>query len=483
MYIPRPKTFLQLILLGFSFVALPLLLALGFAAFYMDKMADQSQLAVYQAARATQNSRMLVEQVTALERAARQYQVLGDQALFEAYRETHEKFNQTINDFSKHDLHQAMREDLSSLSAIEQNVLNRLEVNPYTSAAAKNAVQEFERMAGMSRDILAGSHKVIDREVQVMYDIASNAQTLFFWLGLTLIPAMVLIVVGFTILIARPIRQVESGIRNLGEGIFDTPIHVAGPQDLESVGQQLDWLRRRLAEVEHEKVKFLRHVSHELKTPLTALREGTDLLADGLVGELKPDQREVVQILNNNTGQLQHLIEDLLNFSVAHLKQPTLEKVSVNLGKLMRRVILDQKLAIMSKQLQLKVRLDSVLVPGDQEKLRVVLDNLLSNAVKYSPKKGKLEIAIRRQAQNATVDISDNGPGIKPWEKKRIFEAFYQGENVAEGHIKGTGLGLSIARDYVKAHGGEISVGDASNRGAHFSVRLPVGVSREDFAQ
>ena len=117
------------------------------------------------------------------------------------------------------------------------------------------------------------------------------------------------------------------------------------------------------------------------------------------------------------------MIEDLLNFSVAHLKQPSLEKVSVNLGKLMRRVILDQKLAIMAKQLRLKVRLDQVLVPGDQEKLRVVLDNLLSNAVKYSPKKGKLEIAIRRQTQAATVDILDNGPGIKPWEKKRIFEA------------------------------------------------------------
>ena len=92
MYLPRPKSFLKLILTGFSFVVVPLLVALGFAGMYVERMAHQSQYAVYQAARATQSSRILVEQVIVMERAARQYQVLRDKTLFNAYREARPVF-------------------------------------------------------------------------------------------------------------------------------------------------------------------------------------------------------------------------------------------------------------------------------------------------------------------------------------------------------------------------------------------------------
>ncbi|MDH5326687.1 MAG: HAMP domain-containing histidine kinase [Gammaproteobacteria bacterium] len=476
--LPRPKSFLKLILLGFAFVVLPLLVALGLAAWYADQMADQSQRAVYQAAVATQSSRMLVEQVTVMERAARQYQVLGDVALFKAYREAHDKFQQTVATLLTFPLEETVRFQLTQLNSIESRILRVMENNPYNSEKSKAEIAGFEQLASGSREILNGSQTVIDREVQEMYDLAGKAQKLIFWFGLTVIPAVVLIVLGFTILISRPIAQIDQAIRKLGDGELSTPIQVAGPQDLESLGERLNWLRQRLAEVEEEKVKFLRHVSHELKTPLTALREGTDLLADGLVGQLKPQQKEVVQILGSNTAQLQHLIEDLLNFSVAHLKKPDLHQDRVPLDKLMRRVIADQKLAIMSKQLRLNVRFDPVSIRGDKEKLRVVFDNLLSNAVKFSPRQGKVEIAVRKLENSVAVDIRDAGPGIHSWEKERVFEAFYQGESVAEGHIKGTGLGLSIARDYVQAHGGQIAVNEKNIKGAHVSLRLPLDVAQ-----
>lgn len=476
--LPRPKSFLKLILLGFSFVVLPLLVALGLAAWYTDQMADQSQRAVYQAALATQSSRMLVEQVTVMERAARQYQVLGDVALFKAYREAHEKFQQTVATLRNIPLETSIREGLAQLSDKEMEILRVMENNPYNSSKDKADISGFEQLAGGSRKVLAGSQSVIDREVQEMYELAAKAQKLFFWFGLTIIPAVILIVLGFTILISRPIGQIDQAIRKLGDGELSQPVQVAGPEDLELLGERLNWLRQRLAEVEEEKVKFLRHVSHELKTPLTALREGTDLLADGLVGQLAPQQKEVVQILGSNTAQLQHLIEDLLNFSVAHLKKTDLHQDRVPLDKLMRRVIADQKLAIMSKKLRLSVRFDPVSIRGDKEKLRVVFDNLLSNAVKFSPKQGKVEIAVRKLENSVAIDVRDGGPGIHSWEKERIFEAFYQGESVAEGHIKGTGLGLSIARDYVQAHGGQIAVNEKNVKGAHLSLRLPLEVAQ-----
>jgi two-component system sensor histidine kinase GlrK len=473
---PRPNSFLKLLLFGFAVVVMPLLIALVFAVIITDRMADQSQHAVYKSARATQNSRMLLEQVTVMERAARQFHVLGDKALFNTYREAHEQFEKTVGELNNLFIDQSLKQQLTDISLTEQAILDSLQRYPYNSEQIENSVGEFVSLASKSREVLNGSQTVIDREVEVMYGLASNAQRLFFWFGLALIPVMIISVVGITFVISRPVRQIEAAIMSLGDGSFAAPIAVVGPKNLEILGERLDWLRQRLAEVEQEKVKFLRHVSHELKTPLTALREGTDLLADGVVGQLTPDQKEVVTILGSNTAQLQGLIEDLLNFSRAHLKPTALDQDRVPLDKLMRRVLSDQKLAIMSKQLNLRVKFEPVSVRGDKEKLRVVLDNLLSNAVKFSPRKGKVEIAIRKLGTNAAVDIRDSGPGIQPRERERVFEAFYQGEAVAEGHIKGTGLGLSIARDYVQAHGGQISVNEKSTSGAHLMLRLPMEV-------
>jgi two-component system sensor histidine kinase GlrK len=478
-FFPRPKSFLKLVLLGFGLVALPLVAALTYAIVYVDKLADHSQYTVYQAAESTQKSRMLVEQVTGLERAARQYQVLGDLALFKAYQGLRDDFQRTIKDMLTLPLETSFRKHLLTLSGTEDRVYETLRNSAYNSTKSKQAVALFLGMSEQARQMVSGSHNMINREVGVMNDMAERARSSFFWFGLALIPALILIVIGSMIVISRPIRQIDQAIRTLGDGQFDQPIEVAGPRDLELLGKRLEWLRLRLAEVEQEKVKFLRHVSHELKTPLTALREGADLLADGVLGKLRPDQQEVMRILSSNTAQLQNLIEDLLNFSIAHRKEAVLQREYVNLDNLVRRVIKDQKLAIIAKQIQLKLDVEPVAVNGDKEKLRVVLDNLLSNAVKFSPKKGTVGIFIKLKGEDAAIDIIDKGPGIQEWEKERIFEAFYQGQAKAEGHIKGTGLGLSIVRDYIEAHGGGVEVNSKSRHGAHLSLRLPTGITQE----
>jgi two-component system sensor histidine kinase GlrK len=108
---------------------------------------------------------------------------------------------------------------------------------------------------------------------------------------------------GFGLWLSRPLEQIEQAIDTLGENRYDQPIAVRGPSDLQRVGQQLNWLRQRLAELEADKARFLRHISHELKTPLAALREGVALLEDGVAGALSPKQREIAGILNQNTGR------------------------------------------------------------------------------------------------------------------------------------------------------------------------------------
>jgi two-component system sensor histidine kinase GlrK len=113
------------------------------------------------------------------------------------------------------------------------------------------------------------------------------------------------------------------------------------------------------------------------------------------------------------------------------------------------------------------------MLAADPEKLRVVLDNLVSNAVKFSPERERVRIVARLDGEALELDVIDQGQGIPPAERARIFDPFYQGAQVGAGPVRGTGIGLSVVKEYVFAHGGSVEVLD-SRRGAHFRVRLPL---------
>jgi len=278
----------------------------------------------------------------------------------------------------------------------------------------------------------------------------------------------------FAVLITRPIKQIDKSIRRLGGGKFNQPVVVRGPRDLELLGERLDWLRIRLLELEQEKTKFLQHISHELKTPLTAIREGAELLNERVVGELNAQQREITSILQDSSIQLQKLIEDLLSFSMVRTKTTTLFNMRVDLRPIIEEVLEGHKVAMMFRKLDLRRVLLSAKVNGDGEKLRVMVDNLVSNAVKYSPNNSPLWVMLSKRGKNAIIEVADSGPGIPDAEHERVFEAFFQGAPATKSHVRGTGLGLSIAREYAQAHGGDITVVKSKNVGACFRVCLPL---------
>jgi two-component system sensor histidine kinase GlrK len=297
------------------------------------------------------------------------------------------------------------------------------------------------------------------------------------WMALLLIASALIVAAVFTVLITRPIKQLKRAIRQLGDGELTAPIEVKGPDDLQNLGSHLEWLRERLLEFGQQKLRFMRHISHELKTPLASMREGTGLLAERVVGPLNAEQAEVARILLQNSLQLQRLIEDLINFSVAEHPPSTTTLAAVPLHRLLKRLVQDQKLAAKAKNILFDIRLSDAIVSGDAEKLRVIFDNLLSNAIKYTSLNGRIVLALTQERGHAVVDVLDTGPGIDLDEREKIFDAFYQGRAVAKGHIKGSGLGLSIAHEYVKLHGGTIEA-VASAEGAHLRVVLPLAPER-----
>lgn len=470
----RPKSFLQLVLIGFSLVTLPLIIAIVNATLYVDRLADQSKRAVHNAVQVTQSSRTLVEHLTAMERHARQYQVLGDEALFQAYATAHEQFQAITAHMAGLPLDDFQKRQLGVLVDKEREIFATLQQHPRESVQSEKATVEFASLTELARSILSQSNQLIDRELDVMAGEAAKAQQVLVWQTLALIPGTVLFATIFVTLISRPIRQIGHAIHRLGEGDFTSDVAIAGSRDVENLGSGLNWLRLRLLELEEEKRKFLGRVSHELKTPLAAIREGVELLAEEVVGTLNQQQHEIVDILQHKSMHLQKLIENLLNFSMAQARSVSLVRKPVQLHRLIEDVATDHKPVIIAKEVKLELMSAEILVSGDDEKLRTVIDNLLSNALKYSPDGGKIRITLERRDDSAVLDVMDSGPGIGPREKDKVFEAFYQGAGSQGGHIEGSGLGLSIAREYLVAHQGTIEVVDDTSRGAHFRVKLPV---------
>jgi two-component system sensor histidine kinase GlrK len=480
-FIPYPRSFLGLLLTGFTLVALPLVGALAYSAWHTEQLAEQSRSAVFSASQAARASRSLVNRIGSIERLAQQIAMLDDSELAADYARVHGSFKQVAAELMLLPLDEAQRAALVRTVVQEQELHDRLSARPRARLDLRQISRLTEELAENAYEVLAISYLVADREVVRLRASAEAVQRqliLLVMFGTAVALATALILSRY---IARPIAELEGSIRQLGDADFSRPIKVSGPEDLQTLGERLDWLRRRLGELEEEKNRFLRHLSHELKTPLTALREGAELLNDQVGGPLAPPQRQVVTIMRDNSVKLQRLIEDLLDYQRALHAAASLEPRPVALDALVRDVARSHELAMRAKAQALALDLDKVTIEVDPEKLRSILDNLLGNAVKFTPGGGTISVAAHvvggAAGAEAVIDVVDSGPGVPLEERDAIFDSFFRGRAKASGRIEGTGLGLAIAREFAEAHGGRISVLAKAN-GAHFRVTLPSKAAR-----
>ena len=479
MQLRYPRSFLALLLIGFFIVALPLIAGLVSNALSIERLSVQSQQAVYNATLATQNARQLAALSLAMERSARFYAVAGEREMVESYKKSRVTFQTLLAQFlalPSTPLAPDLRASAEAAQLTENAVFTSLTTKSSSPQLAKQLERDFAELS-MRMELLTGlSNQLVEQEVGTLRAAATKSKNQVLWQLLAIIPSALLMIAGFTYLLARPVRELGIAIHRLGEGKLARRIQVSGPHDIEQLGEQLDWLRQRLITLEDQKTRFFQHVSHELKTPLTALREGSELLTDGVVGPLTSEQREVAEILRQNSLTLEKLIQDLLTYSQAQsadrLNQKTaLDIQPLQLKDLIDEVVATQKIAMVAKVITLKLDCDKTTMQGDAAKLRVVIDNLLSNSIKYSPVGGTVAIRLGKHKDNAVLEVIDNGPGIAAEDREKIFDPFYRSKTAVSSGTKGTGLGLAIVRDYVEMHRGTVSVIAAA--GARFRVILP----------
>jgi two-component system sensor histidine kinase GlrK len=470
----RPRSLNGLILVGFGFVALPLLLAVVWALVNLDRVAEQSERLVSTGVSAADNNRRLEEQLVTLERVARQYQVLRNPDSLQIILDDLVSLEHQLSEMEPLVAEANATELAESIGRGASAIVGALsnpKIDDEQLAAAIDRFVPMRQRVEMLTSILSA---YIDTELSTLQETARDAQRVSAWQVAALVPGTVVLVLIFTFLVARPISQIDRAIHQLGESGFSKPIDIKGPTDLERLGRQLEWLRIRLLELAQEKNKFLRHMSHELKTPLANIREGTELLLDGSVGDLKEPQREVTDILRMNGLKLQQLIENLLSFSAWQTKSEVLTLSDFPLRAQVIAVAKTQRLALKAANIQLKLDVEDVIVNADQDKIRTVIDNLLSNAIKFTPRGGLITIRANRLPTSFVLEFGDTGPGIPDEESPRIFEAFFQGRREQGGQVGGTGIGLSVVLECIQAHDGSVELVDSDEfRGAHFRIHIP----------
>jgi len=415
----------------------------------------------------------LAERSVDLERSARQYLVLQERPVLERFQTARTEAIAALA------LIETDLPSLASLTAQWRQQAAAIEAAISTTAFPAGTKQHTQATVTALAD-LAQTNNQLAQDVQrqladrnhVLLDALDQRRNQLTGHILTALALAIALAALTGWWLLRPLRRIEHCIADIGENRLNQSITIDGPTDLRRVGKQLDWLRLRLGELEANRNRVLRHVSHELKTPLASLREGVSLLTDDVLGPLTTEQQEVTNILEHNTRALQERIEQLLHYNAIQFDARRLDLRPSALLPMVNEVAGELQLQAQARNVAIDIVGDAPVVHADGGKLRIALSNLVANAIGFSPAGSRVRVELSAEHEKVLIDCIDEGPGIRPEESERIFEPFFQGSLPDERSAKGTGLGLAIVREFVSAHHGRI-LSLPTERGAHFRIELP----------
>ena len=469
-----PRSFTILVIVAMSVLIVPLASGLINAVHVLQGVVDTQRQFTRNSLAITRDVRQIVESVSQLQRAAGQYHLLQDAEFGPALRTRFSELQAQLAQLDTQLVDAASHATLAALRTRSRALYRQLQPGAFLDSPRFHALDPaFDALHANARTLLVQADAAVQRELQALETAVQTTRQRLIVLALALIPLTLLLAAVFSWMINRPIKQLKASIQQLGRADLSPLPAISGPQDIVELGREVDWLRQRLQALEEQKLRFLRHVSHELKTPLASLREGVALLGDELAGSLNPRQRSIVGIMDGGSRELQKRIEDLIRYG-GMMRDATLPPaVPQALAAALANVLARQRLALDARGIRVETQLTAAAVRADHNQLETVLDNLLSNAIKFSPEGGRILVKSASADGAVAVWVCDQGEGIPQAERSRIFEPFFQGARQPASTIKGSGLGLSIVREYLLAAGGGIEVIDCPPWSTCFKLTWP----------
>lgn len=472
MRIYLPRTMTGLVTAGGLLATAPLLLAVLLVNIALEHISQHSEALVEEGLTVTRLGTELRDNLNNLERNARQYVALGDPDLLEVFNQRWRDTEMTLQELEQRGLQDGYGDHLrrihEGLTDASNEWSNGLQDEPSKAAA----LDRIHALGPEPEAIIALGRAAVDAQVTQLRKATAIARKVMLLSILALVPLAAVLIFSFSVAVMRPLKKMSWSIAALGHRRYDKPISIRFPSEMRRLGEHLDWLRRRLAQLEQDKDQFLRHVSHELKTPLASLHEGVGLLRDRALGPLTSRQLEVTQILVESTKELETLIDNLLAYAEWRQERRQTEMSWFDARPMVNEVLTAHKLSLIKRRLSVELKIGSPRLFGQRARLSEALGNLLSNAVKHTPEGSTISLYAGMSMGVCSLSIADRGRGVPADERNKIFEPFVRGSEAEESGIRGTGVGLSIVKETILAHKGTVEVND-EQPGARFTLVWP----------
>ncbi|MFY9397432.1 MAG: HAMP domain-containing sensor histidine kinase [Desulfomonilia bacterium] len=427
----------------------------------------------------------LINELISLEETSKQYLLLRK----ESYKELIGQREENITRAWEYLCLEGVCPDETEMAAVRDGIkvwgeyLRRYHAqleSPPAEAEALDAVfrensRDMDALIKLARSVNSSSLKSLDRKIFFLKGLGEQIRV-FTWWAVSIAATIGLII---PLLIYKSITNdlvtIRTGIKHISRGDFSYKIPLYSNDELGMLAESFNSMSRRLKELDNMKSEFISIVSHELKTPLTSMKEAANLLKEGVSGGLNEKQMRLIVIMEQGIERLILMTTELLEMSKLESGLVPLQKESVEINSVLSEFIAEIQHLAENQGVRLKAGYlpRPLKVSLDKNKILRVLTNLTHNAIKYSGRGSEVELRIVASDGRIMIEIEDHGKGIPEEDIPLIFEKFYQSK-ATRGH-SGIGLGLAICRSIVEAHGGRIYAKSTLGKGSVFTFTLPVG--------
>jgi two-component system sensor histidine kinase GlrK len=465
----RPSSLRHLILLGFFVSLIPLCLLIWQSNSIQKKVSASSiqftNLSISSVRVAVEMDNLLVD----IERGIRQFVILQSESLVDLANINLENYLSLLDEFcaihpvSDVEFCKPQKAEVSSLllsfTAIDPTSIDTLFS---TLRARQNTMMEN---LWLYLELSTKQQKIYADEQQVRVNR---------WLvGIALVTFVLVVLISGRV--AAPVKQLEEKINAIGSRQQTDSVgdDFSGPYELRNIFEKLQWLEARLVQLEALRQSFLRHASHEFKTPLSSIKEGCSILSEELAGPVTKSQKEVISLLDESALRLGHLTEQLLDYNY-FLQQQEPNLSDINADRLFKELQRNHLLAFTNREQVLTSECTVQKIRTDRILFTRIIENLLSNAQAYGGQRGKVLIQLSQQGEFLTLRVANTGPKISANDLEHLLEPFYRADVPRYDSLRGSGLGLSIVNDCARLLGGQVELMADDDYDFIAKVTLPV---------
>jgi two-component system, OmpR family, sensor histidine kinase MtrB len=270
----------------------------------------------------------------------------------------------------------------------------------------------------------------------------------------------------------RPVLELGAAMERFGQGDVESRAPETGPPELRLMVGRFNQMASALAAQRRAQAAFLAGVAHDLRTPLGVLKLQLDFVHADSTLPSEPVIRRTVTMISHQITRLERMLGDLIDLTGMESGKLQLQLAEKDVREAVNAVVDLFQAAATRNPITCTIPPDPVLLRCDPLRLEQVITNLVSNAVKYSPKSGRVDVALYREGTDIVVEVTDRGVGISPKDQAHLFEPFRR-VGLSMDTIPGAGLGLFMVRRIVEAHGGRVVVSSAAGAGSSFRIFLP----------